>query len=275
MIERLVRSPVGLVSLAFLLGLCLLAAFAPWLAPNDPMELSLADRFAGRSAKYPLGADHLGRCVLSRLLWGARPSLGAAALVGALTAVLGFVIGATAGYARGRIDEALMRTVDFVLAFPTLLFAFAIVGFLGPGLDNAVIAIVAVHWAHHARTVRALTLTVGMQEYISAARLLALRSIAVLLRHMLPNVAPVVVVVTTLDAGWILLQLSAFSFLGLGVQAPTPEWGMMVFEARTHFRTNPTLMIYPGTAIFATVVALNLLGDALSGASEEVAQSQA
>lgn len=267
MIGRLARNPAGLASLALLVLLGLAAALAPILAPHDPQAISLTNRFAGWSARNPLGTDHLGRCVLSRLLWGARPSLGAALLIAVATAVLGFTIGAAAGYVRGRLDEALMRLVDFVLAFPTLLFAFAVVGFLGPGLGNAIIAIVAVHWAHHARTVRVLTSSVATQDYIAAARLMGQRPLVVLLRHVLPNVAPVLVVVATLDAGWILLQLSSFSFLGLGVQPPTPEWGMLVFEARPYFRSHPALMIYPGVMIFLTVIAVNLLGDALAGAA--------
>ncbi|MFC3126898.1 nickel ABC transporter permease subunit NikC [Pseudoroseomonas globiformis] len=251
---------VGATLVALLLAA---AVLAPWIAPHDPALTDLASRLQGPSARHWLGTDHLGRDLLSRLLHGARASLGAVALILALVLAIGCAVGSIAGMAGGIVDAVLMRICDAFMTVPTLVLALFMIGALGTGLGNVVIAIALSHWAWYARLVRGLTLSLRSRDHIAAARLAGLSRLAIIRRHILPAVAGQLAVLASLDLGHWMLHLAGLSFLGLGVAPPAPEWGIMINDARPFFRTAPMLVLLPGAAILLTVLAFNLLGDAL------------
>lgn len=266
LLRRLTRDPtamVGLVILGVLLGLAL---GAPWLAPQHPATQDVLNRFAPRSAEHLLGTDHLGRDVLSRLLHGARISLGVSVLLGTAVLAIGVVVGTVAGFAGGLVDGLIMRLVDVLLAFPNFLLVLVVVGALGPGLANLAIAFAVAGWVGYARIVRGLVLSVRERPYVEAARALGLPRRRVVMRHVLPSVLGPVTVLWTLRTGQLLLALAAFSFLGLGVQPPAPEWGAMLNEARDSLSRAPRLMVYPGMLITLAALAFNLVGDGLRDA---------
>lgn len=261
--SRLVRDRLALLGLAILLLVAGVALLAPYLAPNDPTKVDLAQRLAPPGGQYPLGTDHLGRCLLSRLIWGARVSLTTATLALAAILFIGVPLGTLAGYMGGWVDSLLMRLVDVLLAFPGLVLALVIAGMLGPGLLNVMLALAAVWWVGYARVVRGMVLSVKEREFVLAARACGTPSWAILLRHILPNVLSPVVVLATLDMGKLILAISGLSFLGLGAQPPAPEWGAMLNDGRPYMQVAPQLMLYPGLCIMTVVLAFNLLGDGL------------
>ena len=250
-----------------LVALLLLTALAgPWLAPHDPLRIHLAARLAPPSWDYPLGADPLGRCVLSRLLHGCRTSLAVGLLVSAGVMLLGLALGLAAGLAGKHGDFWLMRLVDIVLAFPSLVLTLAVIGLLGPSLPAAALALCLSWWPVYARLVRGLVLTAREREFVLAARLVGTRGPALVRRHILPSVMPTVMVLASLETGTMVLVLAGLSFLGLGAQPPLPEWGAMLNEARSYIYTAPHLLVAPGVAIFLTVLGFNLLGEGLRDA---------
>lgn len=261
--RRLLRNRLFLAGASLVVLFMLLAIAAPVLAPHDPSAIDPVHRLQGPSRVAWLGTDALGRDLLSRILFGARWSLGAASLTTGFVLALGVIVGLAAGYLGGAVDAVLMRIVDVLLAFPTLLLALAIVGTLGPGVSNAIIALGLAGWATYARIVRGLVLTVRERPFVEAARAVGGTDARIAFRHVLPNVLAPVVVLATLELGEILLSLSALSFLGLGAQPPAPEWGAMLNDARAYFFIAPRLMLAPGAAITLAVVGLNLLGDGL------------
>lgn len=249
---------------ALIVGIIAAAAVAaPWVAPHDPTAVDSRAILAPPSAEHWLGTDNLGRDIFSRLVYGARWSLGAAASAAAAIVLVGITVGVIAGYVGGLVDDLLMRVVDVLLAFPSLVLALAIVGTLGPSLQNVMIGMVAIWWVDYARVMRGLTLGVRDREYVTAAQCAGASSPRVILRHVLPNVIPSVLVLATLELGGLILAISGLSFLGLGAQPPTPEWGTMLNDGRPFFQRAPQLMIYPGLAITLVVVGCNLLGDGL------------
>jgi peptide/nickel transport system permease protein len=261
LLRRLVRDRIALLGLLILLTLGSLAVLAPWTAPYDPAAQDVLNRFAPSSSAHLLGTDHLGRDELSRLLYGARMSLLTALALGTAILLIGTAVGLLAGFAGGWVDGLLMRLVDVLLAFPNFLLVLVVVAALGPGLVNLAIAFLVAGWVSYARLVRGLVLSAKQRPYIEAARALGFGSWRIALRHLLPNVVAPVVVLWTLRTGQLLLALAALSFLGLGAQPPTAEWGAMLNEARDAFGRAPQLMIYPGVAITLAVLGFNLLGD--------------
>ncbi|MDR7481531.1 MAG: ABC transporter permease [Armatimonadota bacterium] len=260
--RELRRSRAAVLGLA-VVGLWALAAIlAPWLAPHSPTEQHLADRLSPPSARYPLGTDELGRDVLSRVLYGARLSVPTALGVVALTALLGTVLGAVSGFAGGLVDETLMRVSDAVLAFPSLILAMAITAALGPGLRNALLAMVLVLWPEYARIVRGQVLSIREMEYVVAARALGARDGRILRRHVAPNIASLALVKASLDVGNVMIIAAALSFVGLGATPPAPEWGAMVAAGRQKF-FEWWVGTFPGLAIFTAVMGFNFLGDGL------------
>lgn len=266
LLRRLTRDPTAMVGLVILGVLLALALGAPWLAPQHPATQDVLNRFAPRSAEHLLGTDHLGRDVLSRLLHGARISLGVSVLLGTAVLAIGVVVGTVAGFAGGLVDGLIMRLVDVLLAFPNFLLVLVVVGALGPGLANLAIAFAVAGWVGYARIVRGLVLSVRERPYVEAARALGLPRRRVVMRHVLPSVLGPVTVLWTLRTGQLLLALAAFSFLGLGVQPPAPEWGAMLNEARDSLSRAPRLMVYPGMLITLAALAFNLVGDGLRDA---------
>jgi peptide/nickel transport system permease protein len=249
---------------ALIVGIIAAAAVAaPWVAPHDPTAVDSRAILAPPSAQHWLGTDNLGRDIFSRLVYGARWSLGAAASAAAAIVLVGITVGVIAGYVGGLVDDLLMRVVDVLLAFPSLVLALAIVGTLGPSLQNVMIGMVAIWWVDYARVMRGLTLGVRDREYVTAAQCAGAAAPWVILRHVMPNVIPSVLVLATLELGGLILAISGLSFLGLGAQPPTPEWGTMLNDGRPFFQRAPQLMIYPGLAITLVVVGCNLLGDGL------------
>lgn len=264
--RALARDPAALVGAGLLALLAGAALLAPLLAPHDPNAVDSARRFAPPSSAFWLGTDHLGRDVASRLLFGGRLSLGATLVASLSVTGVGLVLGMLAGYLRGAVDTVVSRVVDVVLAFPMLLLALVVTGVLGPSLRNVVVAVVLAAWAGYARIVRGVTLSEREQPYIEAARAAGASEARVVVRHILPNIVAPIIVLTTIDMGTILLAVSALSFLGLGAKPPVAEWGAMLAEARAYLRAAPQLMVFPGAAIFLSVLAFNLLGDGLRDA---------
>lgn len=252
-----------IVSLA-LIGLFAVAVlFGPFVTPHDPDAVDIALRLRPPGVDHWLGTDHLGRDVFSRLVLGARVSLGAVAVISGLVLVLGLAVGGISGFVGGRFDQVVMRVCDVFLTFPTFVLAMFMVGVLGTGMVNVVIAIVLSHWAWYARIVRSLTLSVASRDFIQAARVSGASEIRIFAEHILPGVLSQILVLTTLDIGHMMLHVSGLSFLGLGIAPPTAEWGVMINDAREFVWTQPQLVLWPGLAIFLTVTAFNRLGDAL------------
>jgi peptide/nickel transport system permease protein len=264
--RAVLRDRSALLGLSILTVVTIAALGAGLIAPYDPTELDATANLAPPSSDHWLGTDNLGRDLFSRLLHGARWTLGAAGLAAAGIVVLGVTIGIVAGYFGGLIDDLLMRLVDVLLAFPSMILALAIVGMLGPSLTNVLIGMVAVWWVDYARVVRGLTLKVVQNDYVLSAHCCGCGSGRMILRHVLPNVIPSVIVLATLELGALMLAISGLSFLGLGAQPPTPEWGTMLSDGRLFFLNAPQLMMYPGIAITLVVMGSNLLGDGLRDA---------
>ncbi|UAL51817.1 nickel ABC transporter permease subunit NikC [Metabacillus dongyingensis] len=244
--------------------LVIIAIFAPWIAPNDPVAVNLAYKLQPPSWAYPLGTDHLGRCNLSRILYGARLSLGFAMLIFLSSILIGLLVGTFSGYKGGLVDHVLMRFCDGVMAFPSLILILGLVGIFGPGLTQVIIALMLVQWVYYARMFRGMVLSLKEQNFIAAAKISGSSQWKIIKNHIVPNVLPPLVVMGTLEMGWAIMDISAMSFLGLGVQPPTPEWGAMIHEGKSYIRTNPELMLYPGLIIMLVIVTFNLLGEALS-----------
>jgi peptide/nickel transport system permease protein len=232
LLKGLARDKTALVGLIIVVTMFVLAVLAPIIAPHDPIDQDVANRYAPISAEHPLGTDNLGRDELSRILYGARVSLFAALAVGVAILVIGMAMGMIAGFAGGIVDGLLMRIVDVLLALPSLLLGLAITGMLGPGLVHLCIAMTVVWWTDYARLMRGLVLTVKERPFVESARALGLSPVRVAVRHILPNIVSPVIVVGTLRTGQLLLALAALSFLGLGVQPPTAEWGAMLSEGQ-------------------------------------------
>jgi peptide/nickel transport system permease protein len=243
--------------------LVLAALAAPMLAPYDPIQQDTARRLEPPSHEHLLGLDALGRDVLSRILYGARVSLRVGFSVVLLASFAGVTLGLISGYFGGFVDTAIMRLTDILLAFPGILLAIALVAVLGPSLNNVVLALATIGWVGYARLARGQVLKVREMEYVTAAKALGARSPRVILRHVLPNIINPVIVMATLGLAGAILAEAALSFLGLGVQPPTPSWGEMLSSGRNYLGLANHLTIFPGAAIMLAVMGLNFLGDGL------------
>ena len=253
----------GLIILVLLL---LMAIFAPWLAPKDPFAQDLAGRLKPPSAANWLGTDALGRDILSRLIYGSRITLFIVGTVALVAPVIGLFVGTVAGFAGGWVDQVLMRITDIFLAFPKLILALAFVAALGPGIENAIIAIAVTSWPAYARIARAETLTFRNSEFIAATRLLGASHARIITRHVLPLCTSSMIVRVTLDMAGIILTAAGLGFLGLGAQPPLPEWGAMIATGRRYMIDSWWLVTFPGLSILCVSLAFNLLGDGLRDA---------
>ncbi len=265
-VDGLKENRLAVVGLAIVVSLVLMAILAPFIVPHDPIELHLDLRLLSPSWQYPLGTDDLGRCILSRLIYGTRVSLQVGVMVVGITAISGSLLGLTAGYLGGIIDEIIMRIVDVLLAFPGLILALVIAGLLGPGLFNVMLALSVVGWTRYARVVRGCVLSAKERGFVEAARAIGSSNFYIMFRHVLPEALSPVIVMSTLGMGWTILSAAALSFLGLGAQPPMPEWGSMLNSGRAFLRVAPHLITFPGLAIMVTVLAFNFLGDGLRDA---------
>ena len=264
--RRLFRTPQGLVGSALLLVLAVACLLGPVLAPYDPEAIDFLGRFAPPSARHWLGGDQLGRVVLSRLLWGARTTVPLAMLATLGGTGAGAVIGTASAYWGGRVDEAVMRTVDAVMAIPGLLMALLIVGTLGAGSGNAALAVAVAFVPAMARITRSVALSVRRLDYVGAAVARGEGAPWIVLAEMLPNVVAPVVVETTIRVAFAVMVFATLSFLGLGAQPPAADWGLMAAEARRTLHQAPWTMIAPAGAIALTAIGFNLLGDGLRDA---------
>ncbi len=246
----------------------IIAIFAPFLAPHDPNLSRIELRLLGPSKEFLLGTDHQGRCILSRLIYGARYSLGSTVLVVTVTMLISIIIGTFSGYKGGRIDYVFMRFCDIILAFPGLILILAFIGIIGPGLFNLIFAMILIQWVGYARIIRGMVLSYKEQSFILAAKMSGTSDTRIVIRHVLPGILPQMIILASLDMGTILLHIAGFSFLGLGIQPPTPEWGAMLNDSRQFLRSHPSMMFYPGMMIFLVVMAFNLFGDALRDVME-------
>ena len=264
--KRLFQNKMAVVMIVILLMVALTGIFAPWIAPNDPYENDILNKFAGGSRQFPLGTDQLGRCILSRMIYGIRPTLFLSLVTMVGTIGLGTIMGLLAGYFRGPVEEVIMRAVDVMMSFPSQIMVFAVVALLGIDVRNVIMANVLIKWAWYARMIRTNVMKYRDRNFVLYSRCIGSGETFILTRHLLPSIASEMAVLATLDIGWAILNISTLSFLGLGVQAPTPEWGAMLNEAKNVMTTNPVQMSAPGVAIVVVVAAFNLLGDALRDA---------
>lgn len=265
-VRRFARNRAALVGLALVVVLVAAALLAPVLAPYAPDAQNLRARLRPPSQAHWFGTDEFGRDILSRVLFGARVSLLTGLVPVLVAALIGSALGLVAGFYRGRLDAVLMRVMDVLLAFPSLLLALAVVGALGPGLENAVIAVAIVGIPSYARIVRSVVIAAREEDFVVAAKALGARDPRLLLKHVLPSALGALSVQATLGIGFAILSMAGLSFLGLGVQPPTADWGEMLARGRRYLPGSPWLLLYPGAAISLTVLAFNLLGDGLRDA---------
>lgn len=262
-VKKLSKDKGLTASLVIIAGLFLIAIFAPWLAPHDPNVGILSNRLLPPSSEHWLGTDHMGRDLFSRIIYGTRTTMVVALIITAGCFIIGTIVGVTAGYAGGWVDSLLMRIVDLLFAFPSRILALVVVGIIGPGLVNLGIAMILSWWVSFARVIRGVTLTVKENKYVLAAELYGQPKWKIIRKHILPNVMPQLLVIIALHISWIMMALAGFSLLGLGVEAPQAEWGMMISEARPYMRDNGYLLLFPGLAIMIAVSAFTILGEKL------------
>ena len=265
-LRRLFRNKLAIIGMVILGLFVFCALFAPWIAPYDPIAQDVTRRREPPSREHPFGMDEVGRDLLSRVIYGARVSLYVGVASVSLAIIAGTLIGAVSGYAGGWIDNVVMRIMDIMLAFPSLLLAIAIVAILGPGLLNMLYAIAFVSIPAYARIVRASVLAAKEMDYTLAARAIGCSSSRILFRHIMPNCLTPIIVQGTLGIATAILDAAGLSFLGLGAQPPTPEWGAMLGQGRGSVFTAPHVVIFPGLAIMLSVLGFNLLGDGLRDA---------
>ena len=260
---------------AIVLLAVLAAVLGPWLVPFDPAAQELALRLEGPTGLHWFGLDELGRDIFARVLSGARISLLVGIVVVGVSSSIGILLGSLAGYCGGRIDEVISRVIDILLAFPGLLLAIALVAVLGPSLTNVVLALCLIGWVGYARLVRGQVLRARELDFVQAARALGATTSRILARHVIPTTLPAVSVQATLGMGGAILAEAALSFLGLGVQPPTPSWGTMLNYGRGHMLDAPHLTIFPGLAIAILVLGFNFLGDGLRDALDPATRRRA
>jgi peptide/nickel transport system permease protein len=263
-LSRLFGAPGAIAGCIVIVAILGLAAFAPFLAPYDWNATSQCRRLAPMTAEHWFGCDLFGRDIFSRVIVGARYSLGMGISTVTISLVFGSLLGVSIGYGGGRVDRIGARVIDSMLCFPPIILAILIVAVLGVGLWNAALAVGISGIPRFARITRAATLSLAARDFVEAARAIGSGSVRIVLRHLLPNLAPILIVIATLDLGGAVLFTATLSFLGLGAQPPTPEWGAMLNAGREYVRYAPWTMVFPGLALFLTVMAVNLVGDRLS-----------
>lgn len=262
-LRRIFQQNKTRIGLGIVILFVCLALLAPILAPHDPTLVDVSLKLKNPSWAYPLGTDQLGRCVLSRLLWGSRLSLMYSLTVLAFTLIIGIPIGILSGYLGKRWDTALMRITDIFLALPSFIVILAIAGTLGPSGKNLVLAMSLSYWAQYARVSRALTLKIKGESYFQALKAGGLSNARIIFKHILRNVMPSIIALATVELGSIILAIAGYSFIGMGVQPPNPEWGIMLSDSRPFIQTFPQLMLYPGITIMLIVFGVNILGEGI------------
>ena len=263
MIKKILQNPQAVIGLLLILLVLFGSIFAPALSPHNPEQVDVSNKYAAPNAEYPLGTDQLGRCEVSRLLYGARYSIGMTLPIILVLSVVGLVLGTFSACAGKRVDQIMTVVCDIFIAFPTLVIAVAVIGVLGNGLQNIVISIVIAMWAWFTRMIRSYSVVEMGRDYILAARISGCGTLKIMLRHLIPNIMPQFIVYISTSVAAAILMVSGFSFLGLGLPAGVSEWGAMLNEARSSLYSKPMLLIYPGLCILVTAAGFNLFGEAL------------
>ena len=269
-LNRIMRQRKTQIGLVIAILFILVAIFAPLIAPNNPTLVDVTVKLQNPSLKYPFGTDQLGRCVFSRIVCGSRYSLFYSFTVLAITLIVGLPIGMIAGYVGGKWDTAIMRVIDIFLAMPSFIIVLAIAGSFGTSGRNLILAMSMSYWANYARVSRALTLKIKGESYFQALKAGGLSNVRIIFKHVLRNIMPSIIALATVEIGSIILSIAGYSFIGLGVQAPNPEWGIMLSESKPFIQTFPQLMMYPGLTIMLIVFGVNMLGEGVQdGLSEK------
>lgn len=269
-LNRIMRQRKTQIGLAIAILFILVAIFAPLIAPNNPTLVDVTVKLQNPSLKYPFGTDQLGRCVFSRIVCGSRYSLFYSFTVLAITLIVGLPVGMIAGYVGGKWDTAIMRVIDIFLAMPSFIIVLAIAGSFGTSGRNLILAMSMSYWANYARVSRALTLKIKGESYFQALKAGGLSNVRIIFKHVLRNIMPSIIALATVEIGSIILSIAGYSFIGLGVQAPSPEWGIMLSESKPFIQTFPQLMMYPGLTIMLIVFGVNMLGEGVQdGLSEK------
>ena len=269
-LNRIMRQRKTQIGLAIAILFILVAIFAPLIAPNNPTLVDVTVKLQNPSLKYPFGTDQLGRCVFSRIVCGSRYSLFYSFTVLAITLIVGLPIGMIAGYIGGKWDTAIMRVIDIFLAMPSFIIVLAIAGSFGTSGRNLILAMSMSYWANYARVSRALTLKIKGESYFQALKAGGLSNVRIIFKHVLRNIMPSIIALATVEIGSIILSIAGYSFIGLGVKPPTPEWGIMLSESKPFIQTFPQLMMYPGLTIMLIVFGVNMLGEGVQdGLSEK------
>jgi ABC-type dipeptide/oligopeptide/nickel transport system permease subunit len=268
-LRRLWRLKWGLGAAVIMLLIVAAAMLAPWISPHEPLQVNIRHRLAppawmdGGSIQHPLGTDQVGRDLLTRMIYGGRVSLVIGVSAVLLSATIGVLMGLGAGYFGGRVDWSIMTLVNVMLAFPFVLLALAVIAVLGPSLPNMIVVLGVADWPLYARVIRAETLAIREREFVTAGRALGMSHLRLVFRQILPNLVSAIVVIATLQVARVIILESFLSFLGLGIQPPTPAWGNMLGEGRVYMLNSWWIAAFPGLAIFVTTLAINLLGNAL------------
>lgn len=261
LVKNLLRRKLSVLCLFTLLAVVAAGIFAPLVAPHDPNDMELSLKLRGPSVEYPMGTDHMGRCIFSRILYAARATLGYALICTLAAGAIGITLGIVAGYTGGLPDICVMRICDVLYGFPSLVLTLVVISFLGPGIFNVVIAQLLLQWLWYARVTRNLAQSERKRNYIAAAKLCGSSNLKIIFKHLLPNILPQMMAIITVDFGHTILSIAGYSFLGLGVQPPSPEWGAMINEGRRYINSAPLMMFWPGLMILLSVVSMNILGD--------------
>ena len=269
-LNRIMRQRKTQIGLAIAILFILVAIFAPLIAPNNPTLVDVTVKLQNPSFKYPFGTDQLGRCVFSRIVCGSRYSLFYSFTVLVITLIVGLPVGMIAGYVGGKWDTVIMRVIDIFLAMPSCIIVLAIAGSFGTSGRNLILAMSMSYWANYARVSRALTLKIKGESYFQALKAGGLSNVRIIFKHVLRNIMPSIIALATVEIGSIILSIAGYSFIGLGVQAPNPEWGIMLSESKPFIQTFPQLMMYPGLTIMLIVFGVNMLGEGVQdGLSEK------
>ncbi|HVC79091.1 MAG TPA: ABC transporter permease [Chloroflexota bacterium] len=256
-------NPLNLFGLVIVIVVLVLAVIGPYITPYSPTVPDYTSMLSGPTHAHLFGTDFIGKDVFSRILAGARYSLGTAAAVLGIAVTLGLTLGAISGYFGGWVDELIMRVTDMFLAFPALILALAVANTLGAGLQSAVIALAVGFWPWYTRLLRGQVLSLKNREYVEAARSLGVSNVAIMWRHILPNALSPIIVELSMDMGYAVLDISALSYIGLGAQPPSPEWGAMIVAGKDYLRTAWWVCAFPGIALSLTILGFNVVGDAL------------
>lgn len=263
MIKKFIKNKKCKIGLIIILVIIIFGVIYPIVSPNDPYAVSSADKYIGLSTRFPLGTDSFGRCVLTRIAVGTKYSLLVSFVIIGAISVISLLVGTIPTYYGGKYDRAFVAVCDVIMAFPQMIFVLVLIGILGKGIGNLMISMIISQWAWYAKFVRGYVLEEKNKGYVKAAIASGTKSYKIILRHIIPNILPAFIVYVSVGMGRVILELSAFSFLGLGVSPEIPEWGAMLNENRKCIFTHPELMLYPGLFIFFTAMAFNLLGDGL------------